>query len=166
VSPEESGQLCLLGAGVAPDRHVVYPDLDATTALQDLQDVAERVMRAVGLEPLLVRSEREAREAMAAAGRGGPYPLLVTALDTDGEKEFEEFVAEGDIDVDVGLRSVRALQPPTGDLRTLTALLQWLGSVLDDPRKPVTKDDVLSRLASAVPELQHRTSGRSLDDRM
>jgi FlaA1/EpsC-like NDP-sugar epimerase len=165
VTPAESGQLCLLGAGAVPDRHVVYPALDAG-ALQDLQAVAERVMRALDLQPLLVRSEEEARAAMAAAVRGGPYPLLVTNLDTMGEKEFEEFLAEGDLDVNLGLGSTRALRPPAGEPDAVAELLDWLRFVLEHPAEAVTKEDVLSRLMSVVPELKHRDSGRSLDDRM
>jgi hypothetical protein len=165
VTPAESGQLCLLGAGVAPDRHVVYPALDVG-ALQDLQGVAELVMRALGLEPLPVRTEQQALAAMPEALRGGPYPLVVTNLDTVGEKEFEEFLSHGDLDVDLGLRSTRALRPPPGDPDAVAGLLGWLREVLEYPAQPVTKEAVLSRLMSVVPELRHRGSDRSLDERM
>lgn len=166
VTPEEAGQLCLLGAGVAPDRHIVYPALDPETALQELDVVAGRVMRALGMEPLIVTTEEEARAAMSAVDSGGPYPLLVTALDTVGEKEYEEFVAEVDVDVDLGLSTVRALRPPAGDPRALDDFLDWLRVVLADPVIPVSKEDILRRLSAIVPELRHRASALSLDDRM
>ncbi len=166
VTPQESGQLCLLGAVVAPDRHVVYPSLDPETALQDLEAVALRVMDRLGLTPLVVSTEAEARAAMGGVARGGPYPLLVTALDTMGEKEFEEFVAEGDVDADLGLAAVRALRPPEADTAALSDFTAWLDRVVDDADLPVDKDDILARLAVVVPELEHRGSTLSLDERM
>jgi len=96
VTLEEAGQLCLLAATAAPAGKVIIPDLNPATELRDLVEVAHDVLGVLGLRPELHDDEGSARRA-ALSPRPGTWPVLITRLDTAGEKEYEEFVAPGDV---------------------------------------------------------------------
>jgi FlaA1/EpsC-like NDP-sugar epimerase len=165
VTLAESGQLCLLAAVLGVDRQVVVPALDPATALHDLQEVAERVMRHLGLEPLPCRTEEEAR-ALAASAPPGSWPLLVTRRDTAGEKEQEEFVAAGDVVHEGSFAELRGLTVPQAGADQVDELLARLDEVLEDPAVPVDAEGLAGLIGRLVPELRHAASGLSLDARM
>jgi len=166
VSLEESGSICLLAALAAPDRHLLVPRLEAEVDLVDLQEVAEAFLRAYGFEPALYRDEAAARAAVEMEVARGRYSLLVTPLDTSGEKAFEEFTGVGEAIVEMGARGLQAvpwLPVPEADL---THALAKLEALFDDPARPVSKADLEALLAPVVPGFRHVETGRQLDQRM
>ena len=165
VTLEEAGQLCLLAATVAPAGKVVIPDLDPATELRDLVEVAHDVLAVFGLRPDLHDDEDSARKA-AQSPRPGTWPVLVTRLDTAGEKDHEEFVAAGDVVHDVGFAALKALTVPTADKAVLRATIAEVEAVLADPNQPVDVASITALIARVVPELDHKTSTLALDTRM
>lgn len=165
VSPEESGQLCLLAATAAPDRHVVIPTLDPQLHLRDLVEVADEVLAALGLEAVHCSSEGEARSAMQRVAGSGQWPVLLTALDTAGEKEFEEFSATDDVRHTGDFRQLLTLSTPAADPADLDEFLAR-ATELAQTQGAVTSDDVIKCVKSVVPGLIHRSSELSLDTRM
>lgn len=165
VTLEEAGQLCLLAAVLGPAGQVVIPDLDPSTNLRDLVEVAHDVLASFGLTPDLHDDEESARAA-ARSPRPGTWPLLVTPLNTAGEKEFEEFVADGDTVHQTPFRRLRSLTAPRAASDDLHATLAEVEAVLADPSRPVDEAAVSGLLSRLVPELRHRASDLSLDARM
>ncbi len=165
VSPEEAGQLCLLASTLGPAGQLVIPTLEPADHLRDLVEVATDVMGALGLTPQLHRDEQAARRA-AERPEPGTWPLLVTALDTAGEKEYEEFVADGDAVHDLGFRALKSVEPPRGDAATVHEVLAEVSELLDDSDVPVDEDAIEALVSRLVPELAHRRSDRTLDARM
>jgi FlaA1/EpsC-like NDP-sugar epimerase len=165
VTLEEAGQLCLLAAVLGPAGQVVIPDLDPSTNLRDLVDVAHDVLGAFGLTPDLHDDEESARAA-ARSPKPGTWPLLVTPLDTAGEKEFEEFVADGDTVHDTDFSHLRSLEVPRASSADLRTTLAEVEAMLADPTLAVDETDIERLLGRLVPELRHRTSDLSLDARM
>ena len=164
VSPGESGEICAVAALTAPADTIVVPKLDPRQHLKRLEDVAIGFLKAHGLTPDIVESEAAARMTAATASNGS-YPLLLTSLDTSGEKPYEEFVGRGETARDLGLQSFSAvdyLQPPDGSLEQLLDLVDAVmsGKVKCDKAK------LVQAIAAVVPELQHRETGRNLDQRM
>ena len=96
VSLQKSGQICLAAATLPPDRLIVIPRLDPREHLVSLQDVAERFLRRNGLEPACYVDEEAARFGVEQERASGRWPLLLSPLDTSGEKPYEEFVGEGE----------------------------------------------------------------------
>ena len=164
VSHAEAADICLLSAFTAPDAHVLVPTLDPASHLTLLQDVAERVLRTQGYAPRFVDDEPEARAAMAEVDATGCWPVLLTPLDTAGEKPFEEFVGEGEQMVDVGMRSLRGIAHRRNP--SLDALLETLVELVDEPQRHVDKARLVELLGAAVPAMRHRETGASLDARM
>ncbi|MFC7494574.1 MULTISPECIES: polysaccharide biosynthesis protein [unclassified Nocardioides] len=165
VTLEESGHLCTLAALLGRPGEVVIPDLDPRTQLRDLVEVAEDVLGSMGLRPFFCEEEDDARRA-AVDPKPGTWPVLLTNLDTSGEKEFEEFAGSGDVVADAGFAALRSLRAPRARPELIRSVLSELDGWLDDPTSSVDKDDVADLLRVLVPELEHRGSTRGLDARM
>jgi FlaA1/EpsC-like NDP-sugar epimerase len=165
VTPEESGQLCLLAATRARDRRIVIPALNPERHLRDLFEVAQEVLDALGLTPIICDTEEQARSEMQRVGDSRRWPLLVTPLDTAGEKEFEEFAGTDDVVHDEGFRQVRTLSTSIPDASKIDELLARTAGFLQAGDR-VTSRDIIDCVRGVVPGLAHRESDKSLDARM
>jgi FlaA1/EpsC-like NDP-sugar epimerase len=167
VSLEEAGQLCLIAAASAPTRSIVIPRLDPAIHLVDLAVVAERFLARHGWEARRYGSEFEATSAMHHDRAKGRWPLLLTPLDTSGEKPYEEFVGEEEETFEIGLPNLLALNyrpPAAGGVGELMAEVESL--VMRGSRLP-TKEALKALLGRLEPSFlaTHRETGLSLDDR-
>jgi FlaA1/EpsC-like NDP-sugar epimerase len=165
VSLEESGHICLLAAMLAPDGHLLIPRLLPETDLKELVTLAEQVLAAFGWQARLYHNEMEAKCRVMADKREGAYPLLVTPLDTSGEKSFEEFLGMGETAKEIGLEQLWAIVPPSSSGNTLQAVLPQLERLLANPATPVTKEQLFAMLQEVVPEFVHHETGKNLDQR-
>jgi len=165
VSQVESGEICLLSAALGGGGHVLFPRLDPVSELQLLQDVATRVLRLYGYEPEIFEDESQARESVADLARRKRWPLLLTPLDTSGEKPYEEFVGVGEQLVESGLATLAAVRHvSTGSLDgdVFTMLEDAVGRV----DGPVDKKAIVHAIQSVIPGFSHRETGKTLDDRL
>lgn len=165
VSRREAGEICLLAAFCAPTDHVVFPNLDPERELQPLVSIAERFLEHIGYEPELFSDEAEAREAVASCMAIGKWPLLLTPLDTSGEKPYEEFVGRGEHIVDVGFKSLRALAHVAGPA-SRAGVFEELTRYCSDSTAPVTKADIVRVLSLGVKSFDHNETGVNLDQRL
>jgi len=165
VTLQEAGQLCLLAATAGPAGRVIIPDLNPATELRDLVEVAQDVLGVLGLSPDFHEDEESARHA-AQSPRPGTWPVLVTRLDTAGEKGYEEFVAPGDVVNDAGFMALKALSVPAADSELLRVTLGEVEALLTNPNRPVDVAAITALIARVVPELDHKESTLTLDSRM
>lgn len=166
LSLPESGQLCLLAAGAVEDGVIVVPRLDPAVDLRDLEQVAVALLGRLGLRPWLVEDEAAARGGVEAALGRGEYPLLLTPLDTMGEKAYEEFVGTGEAAEPVGLPHLAGVRYPAHGPPALEDVVAWLQAALRPGRVVPSKAEILAQVARVVPEMRHHASEKSLDDRM
>lgn len=165
VTIREAGEICLLAACRAPAGHILFPDLDPRTHLVRLQDVAGAVVEAAGFEPRFVNDEDEARRSVAADAARGHYPVLLTPLDTSGEKPYEEFLAQGEQALDAGFRALRAVKrrrPP----RDAAELVREIEKLIANPGAAAAKSELVKLFCAALPEFRHVETERDLDQRM
>lgn len=165
VSPREAGQLCLVATLLAPDRTVLIPRLDPSRDLTGFRRVAEATLHEYGLRPVFYETEAEARARVLEDRLAGNYPVLVTRSDTSGEKEEEIFVAKGERAEECGLAAALVVPAPSTVPDGLGALLE----VIEDAcvrGRPVGKTELVAALAKVVPDLAHRETGSSLDEKM
>jgi FlaA1/EpsC-like NDP-sugar epimerase len=165
ITLRESGEICLLAACCAPDRQIVFPGLDPSRHLRRLEDLAAEVCAFFGFEPALYADEQEARLSVERERARGRYPILLTPLDTSGEKPYEEFVAPGETVVDIGMRSLHAVQhaAPSYDLGALLDEIQrWLSGAA----AAVRKEEIVARFEAILGHFQHVETGRNLDQRL
>jgi FlaA1/EpsC-like NDP-sugar epimerase len=164
ISQIEAGELCLIAALLPPNKHVAFPNLNPSEELQSLESIAVRVLEHFGLTPQFYEDEEDARRDLERVARSGRWPLLLTPLDTSGEKSYEEFVGEGETAVDIGMKAIRAFchvpsRAIDGKLFDRMALL------IDDPHRPVNINRIVEEVSQALVSFCHVDTGKNLDQR-
>lgn len=96
ITHDEAANLCLLSAFVAQRDSIAVPKVPEELQLTSFVEIAQNVLSLRDLRPILCRSEDEAR-SMEATQSG--WPCYFFQSDTTGEKLFEEFVADGEIEI-------------------------------------------------------------------
>jgi UDP-N-acetylglucosamine 4,6-dehydratase len=94
VTPQESGELCLMSCIFGENRDIFFPKLSEALHLISFSDIAIKYLKDKGFEPYLCNTEDEARELIKTLPEQGKWPCLFTKSDTTGEKDFEEFYTD------------------------------------------------------------------------
>lgn len=94
VTPQESGELCLMSCIFGDNRDIFFPKLSEALHLITFADIAVKYLAEKGYEPVLCSSEDEARALAKTLPEQGKWPCLFTSSDTTGEKDFEEFFTD------------------------------------------------------------------------
>ncbi len=101
VTPQESGELCLMSCIFGENRDIFFPKLSEALHLTTFSSIAIKYLKQRGLEPYLCENEDEARARVRELGEKKQWPCLFTSSDTTGEKDFEEFFTENEtLDMD------------------------------------------------------------------
>ena len=164
IGHDEAAEICLLTAFLGPSGYISIPALDPARDLIPLEQVAEKVLAAFGLRPWFTADEAAAKRAIDACARESRWPVLVTPLDTTGEKPYEEFVGQDECAEDIGFLALRGIRHRAA--RELDAVLRELAALLETAALPVDKQQLVRLVARAVPTLRHVETGRHLDQRM
>jgi FlaA1/EpsC-like NDP-sugar epimerase len=167
ISHEEAGQLCVLAAGTMDKGETLVPRLDPVRNTRRFDDIAARLLRAHGYEPVECYSEEEARASAAELIASGRWPCFFSASDTSGEKPYEEFYDETSQVEDERFEAVKVVSPPALSLEDRYAVerfLTYLRTAKNDPMQTV--DDYAAELAHVVPGFRHIRTGRTLDQKM
>jgi UDP-N-acetylglucosamine 4,6-dehydratase len=101
VTPQESGELCLMSCIFGENRDIFFPKLSEALHLMSFSDIAIKYLNDKGFEPYLCETEDEARELIKTLPEQGKWPCLFTKSDTTGEKDFEEFYTDKEV-LDMG----------------------------------------------------------------
>ena len=165
ISHQEAGELCLLATCRIPDGHIAVPRVDATLQLQLLEDIACACLDYWGWRAERYDDEAHARNDVERLAREGRWPLLLTPLDTGGEKPFEEFVGIGETATDCGLLNVSALRHipcVTAEQELFDQIARWV----EEPDLAIAKAKFIGAIADALPNFRHSQSDRNLDQRL
>ena len=165
VSPEESGQICMLACILGQNREIFFPRLEEAQ-MMTFDRIATAFLEEHGYEVLPCQSDEEAIAKAASLKNGSRlYPVHYSASNTSGEKAYEEFYTEKE---SVDLMRLKALGVVTGkripDVRKLDALFAQLNAAFD--KESTTKEEVVSILADYLPDFEHIETGKSLDSKM
>ena len=97
LTPEESGELCLLSCIFGENKDIFFPKLNKEKDLLSFSDLAIKYLRERGYEAFICKSEDEARELIKILPEKKKWPCLFTESNTTGEKEVEEFYTDKDV---------------------------------------------------------------------
>lgn len=125
ISQDEAAEICLLGAAVCPPGLALVPRPTPELPPTELSDVAARFVEGAGYTAVFTHNVAEA-EAHLREGRPG-YPIVLTPLDTMGEKDEEIFVGAGETTTEIGLErllAVRAIDVPADTIDAVVAELR------------------------------------------
>jgi FlaA1/EpsC-like NDP-sugar epimerase len=162
VTPEQSGQICLLATFLGESGNIFFPKLDFHKDQIYFKDIALDFLKENGFEPVEVKSEEEAK-AFDIEGNPGKYPIFFFKTDTSGEKTYEEFYTE---DEDFNIDEYDSL----GFIKTLEESISFeevksdFNKVFDNPNS--TKADIVSVIKKYVPDFEHIETGKHLDQKM
>ena len=96
LTPQESGELCLLSCVLGKNKEIFFPKLSEELHLITFSEIAERFLDSKGFKPYICSSEEEARSEINKLVKSNQWPCFFSQSNTTGEKDFEEFYEEGD----------------------------------------------------------------------
>ena len=165
VTPEESGELCLLSGLLGGNRDIFFPKLSEKLHLITFSEIAVRYLRERGYEPYECETEDEARDRAKELIANNQWPCYFFNSDTTGEKDFEEFFTDNeDLDME-RFETVGVIKnQPDFDEAKLDDFMHGIEAL----RKKVTwtKDDIVKLYFGLLPEFAHKETGKYLDQRM
>ncbi len=166
VSPEESGQLCILAAIFGENRDVFFPKLSEKLHLITFSEIAISYLNELNYEPFICENEEEARRKAKDLIRSKKWPCLFTDSDTTGEKGFEEFFMKDEI-LDMNkYHGIGIIKNELNQLDTLNLIdlrnkyQKWIND------NDISKEEIAAVLIQLLPELNYIDKGKYLDDKM
>jgi len=165
VSPEESGQICMLACILGRNREIFFPKL-GTEQMMTFSSVADQFLHSLGYEVKPCASEEEARKFAAGMPTDSKvYPVYYFASDTTGEKGFEEFYVKGE---KINLERFEALgvieEPEVRRMEEVDTFLKSLQTILNAPE--TEKEDIVGAMKTFIPNFEHVEKGKNLDQKM
>ena len=165
VTPQESGELCLLSGLLGENRDIFFPKLSEKLHLITFSEIAISYLRERGYEPYECESEDEARDRAEELIASKQWPCYFFKSDTTGEKDFEEFFTDNE-DLDMGRFETVGIIKNQPDFDE-TKLDGFMNSIEALRRKGTwTKDDIVKLYFELLPEFAHKETGKYLDQRM
>jgi FlaA1/EpsC-like NDP-sugar epimerase len=165
VTPQESGELCLMSAIYGENRDIFFPKLSEELHLITFSEIAIKYLENIGYEPYLCKTEDEARELVKTLPAQGKWPCLFTSSDTTGEKDFEEFFTEKEVlDLEefenIGVIKNKAIF----DNEKLNSFEQKIANMKTDLNW--TKEEIVEEFFKLIPDFGHKETGKYLDSKM
>jgi len=165
VTPQESGELCLMSCIFGENRDIFFPKLSENLHFITFCEIAVKYLESLGYEPYLCKDEDEARALAKTLPQQGKYPCLFTLSDTTGEKDFEEFFTQNEIlDMNkfknIGIIKNEAIYDEKllndfeKTIKTYKQSLSW------------NKDDIVKEFFKLIPDFRHKETGKYLDSKM
>ena len=174
VSLEESGHICTLAAFIAPADTIVIPKFDPEKSLILLENVLYGYLDTQGYKPELFENADEARNSVDKCIAKGRWPVVLTPLDTAGEKPFEEFYSENESVKDIGMSMLAAVEYQTNKNGCIIKVRDILEKILDNSpangsvENKINKNVFYDLIASIEPGFleTHKSATENLDQRM
>ena len=162
VTPEQSGQICLLATFLGESGNIFFPKLDFYKDQIYFKDIALDFLKENGFEPELVESEKEAKE-FDFGKYPTKYPIYFFKTDTSGEKTFEEFYTEEeDYEINtydsLGFINTPEIKISFEDVET------DFENVFNNFNS--SKLDIVTVIKKYVPDFMHIETGKHLDQKM
>ena len=165
VTPQESGELCLLSCLLGGNRDILFPKLSEKLHLITFSEIAVRYLRQLGFEPYECASEDEARDRADGLIAKKQWPCYFFKSDTTGEKDFEEFFTDKE-DLDMSrFESVGVIRnPAVFDGAMLDRFSAGMAALRNGPTW--TKAQIVELFFEMLPDFAHMETGKYLDQRM
>lgn len=171
VSPEESGQICMLACILGKNGEIFFPKLGEEQMLT-FSSICDNFLKAQGFGKEECPSDEVAKakakdinlEPMAN-GQQPKYPVVYFKSDTTGEKAYEEFFVPGEkLDMN-RFKSLGVIEEvkkrPMKEIDDFFAEMEHIFAKAD-----FTKEDVVLAIKKFIPNFEHEEKGKNLDQKM
>ena len=165
VTPEESGELCLMACLLGENRDIFFPKLSEKLHLITFSEIAVRYLEMLGYEAEVCATEEEARVSVRELARRGKWPCYFFDSDTTGEKDFEEFFTlDETLDMDrfvsIGIIKKEAVV----DEKRLERFMETITRLKE--QGSWTKQELVDLFNYMLPAFAHKETGKYLDGKM
>lgn len=165
VSPEESGQICMLACILGNGGEVFFPKLEEEQMLS-FSSICDDFVKAEGLEKVEFNNDKDAKKFAADMSyESETYPVVYFKSDTTGEKAYEEFYVPGE---KVNMERFSALgvveettRRPMPEINAFFSELENIFAASD-----FTKAQVVESIKKFIPNFEHEEKGKNLDQKM
>lgn len=165
VSPEESGQICMLACILGKNREIFFPKLGEEQMLTFAQ-ICDDFLHILGYGVKRCVNDEDAKKfatEMSVINR--EYPVVYFNSDTTGEKSFEEFYIPGE-KLNFGrfeslcvIENVKAR--PIKDIDNLFFELKNVFG-----KESFSKSEIVEVMRHFIPNFEHEEKGKNLDHKM
>ena len=165
VTPQESGELCLMSCLLGENRDIFFPKLSEQLHLITFSDIAERYIDNLGYEPYHCSTEEEARERSNELIASKRWPCYFFKSDTSGEKDFEEFFTDNET---LDMNRFKNIGVIKNEAIFSSNMLDNFLEVIYDLRaqKNWEKSPLVDLFNEMIPDFDHKETGKYLDGRM
>ena len=172
VSPEESGQICMLACILGKGGEVFFPKLGEDQMLT-FSSICDDFVTAQGLIKHACASDAEAKSFAASIDNSEfsilnfqlEYPTVYFKSDTTGEKAYEEFYVPGE---KIDMQRFQALgvveQTTRHDMNEVNTFFNKLEAIFH--KDDFTKAQVVDAIKEFIPNFEHEEKGKNLDQKM
>ena len=165
LTPQESGELCLLSCIFGENRDIFFPKLSESKNLLSFSDLPIKYLYEKGYEAYICKTEDEARELVKTLPDHKKWPCLFTNSNTTGEKETEEFFTENeevDMNMFINLGTIKnnpenhnnALNDFENAINKLKSNMKW------------DKKSIINEFNKLIPNFKYYDKKKYLDGKM
>ena len=164
VSPEESGEICLLTCILGNSGDIYFPKLNKNQ-LVNFKSITVDFFKYLNKDIKICKSEKEAKEIALDISDNSPYPVYFFKTDTSGEKLYEEFYTSED---EVNLTQYDSIGIITNSLKPSFVEMELTIKEIENLFKKETynKEDIIKIMIKILPNFNHIETGKSLDQKM
>lgn len=165
VSPEESGQICMLACILGNGGEIFFPKLQEDQMLT-FSEICAKFIKAEGYEEKKCNSDTEAKSFAANMPyESKEYPVVYFKSDTTGEKAYEEFYIPGE-KINMSRFSALGVVEETHrrSIEEINCFFAKLEKIFKN--KDFTKEQVVDAIKGFVPNFEHEEKGKNLDQKM
>ena len=165
VSPEESGQICMLACILGNSGEVFFPKLGEDQMIT-FSSFCKKFIETAGYSEYQCNTDEEAKRFAAERSEDDPdYPVVYFTSDTTGEKGYEEFYVPGE---KLNMERFSALgvieETQRRPMNEVEDFFVELESIFN--REDFTKSDIVEALKKFLPNFEHEEKGKNLDQKM
>lgn len=166
VSPQESGELCLMASIMGESGDIFFPILDEDKDMIPFDQIALDLLKELGLNPDICETENEAREkALALPANPISWPIFFFGSDTSGEKSFEEFYTEKEVLDNESFINLGVIKNSVKrDISEIDEIFDKLQTLFQQEK--IEKSQIVEILKNYLPNFDHIETGKHLDQKM
>lgn len=165
VSPEESGQICMLACILGNGGEVFFPKLGEDQMLT-FSAICDEFVKAEGFTKVECQNDPEAKKYAAEMSYESEiYPVVYFKSDTTGEKAYEEFYVPGE---KIDMQRFQSLgvveQTIRHNMNEINTFFDKLEVIFH--KEDFTKAQVVDAIKEFIPNFEHEEKGKNLDQKM
>ncbi len=165
VSPQESGQICMLACMLGKNREIYFPKLEEKK-MKTFSSIAIDFLHENDYEILECNTDEEAILKSEELKNGSKkYPVHFSCSDTTGEKAYEEFFTDEE---QTDMQQFESLGVITNRIARPIKEIQNLFDKLEMSfsKQDTSKEEIVNILKDFLPNFEHEEKGKSLDSKM